>query len=268
MRTIISILILSLFVSFVSAQTQTFFYPANSASHISVEGEFLASENDTLFFYGYTCVAGSVEENQKLAYQRCVDVMYEYHKRGIKAVMIAMVEGETTKFGSAEKNRRVDVICKRKGVQKAYAKYKVSLKDTIVCDTVEAEKSVNPVRTLLNVSPIKDFKLPVTKVSYLPKAKTCPCDAYVLYTQDAHKTFKHSKDAWLENTAEDTQYQMAIDWREWQAWKQKTKACYKSYNQHQQKTKTRPVKRARVRLKPTKGKSGRGLAKIFPFINC
>ena len=72
----------------------------------------------------------------------------------------------------------------------------------------------------------------------------------------------------------------------WQTWKftqQQLKQCYKQARKqtnafYAQKTSYSPAvklnkkpykaKTRRVKMRPTRGLSGRGLARIFPFINC
>jgi hypothetical protein len=264
----IIIIICILFSFCANAQTHTFMFAQNSNISTSTVGEFIETAGDTLYFYGYTCTKGNAEANRSLAAKRITEAMLAYNLAGFRGVQIAVVVGETTKFGVDSLNRRVEVR-KAKAIRKATMENKVVLKDTVVCDT-PAQDSIKPVLALLNVQPITAYALSVHQIAYkLNKTKVvaCPCVFYAMQAEENKALFEEAKDVWSADKSEfEHRAEMHHALNAYTEAVTATKACYKSYKGKAEQRKKPKAKR--VHYKPTRGKSGRGLARIFPYINC
>ena len=243
-------------------------YAQSGNVHTSTVGNFIEATGDTLYFYGYTCTKGNAEGNRALAAQRITDAMLAYNLAGYRGVQIAVVVGETSKFGVDSLNRRVEVR-KVKAIQKAAMANKVILKDTIVCDT-PTQDSIKPVFALLYVQPIVGYTLTIQPVAYKfskTNVRACPCVFYAMQAEESKVLFEEAKDVW---SADKSEFEHRANMHEalnaYTDAVSKTKACYKAYKGKAIAPKKQKAKR--VHYKPTRGKSGRGLARIFPYINC
>lgn len=271
----IIILILSILFSFcANAQTQSFMFAQNSSTNISTVGAYIPTQGDTLYFYGYTCSKGSTKANKALAYKRIVAAMLQYNLKGFRGVYIPVVIGETTRFGADSLNRCVVVSKHKVTIEKATVKFQVVLADTVpsfmpTMDTV-AQDSIQPVKELLAMQPIVGYMLPVKQVA-LKFNKTrviaCPCVFYAMQAEEKKVLFEEAKDTWSADKSEfEHRANMHNALNAYTESVTQTKACYKAYKGKADMRKKPKAKR--VRLKHTRGKSGRGLAKIFPYIHC
>jgi hypothetical protein len=152
--------------------------------------------------------------------------------------------------------------------------------------------SVNSSVAQIEVAPIQTIEIPVVtnkldsasaSLSHV-KANVCGCVLENIYVDNAHKYFKESKDAWSNGkTTRESREEMYQAWQTWKFTQQQLKQCYKQARKqtnafYAQKTSYSPAvklnkkpskaKTRRVKMRPTRGLSGRGLARIFPFINC
>ena len=152
--------------------------------------------------------------------------------------------------------------------------------------------SVNSSVAQIEVAPIQTIEIPVVESKLDSasanlkhvRANVCGCVLENIYVDNAHKYFKESKDAWSNGKAtRESREEMYQAWQTWKFTQQQLKQCYKQARKqtnafYAQKTSyssavklnKRPskAKARRVKMRPTRGLSGRGLARIFPFINC
>jgi hypothetical protein len=151
--------------------------------------------------------------------------------------------------------------------------------------------SVNSSVAQIEVAPIQTIEIPVVtnkldsasaSLSHV-KANVCGCVLENIYVDNAHKYFKESKDAWSNGkTTRESREEMYQAWQTWKFTQQQLKQCYKQARKQTNafyaqkissvssinKKPSHKAKARRVKMRPTRGLSGRGLARIFPFINC
>ena len=152
--------------------------------------------------------------------------------------------------------------------------------------------SVNSSVAQIEVAPIQTIEIPVVEnkldsasanLKHV-RANVCGCVLENIYVDNAHKYFKEAKDAWSNGKAtRESREEMYQAWQTWKFTQQQLKQCYKQARKqtnafYAQKTsyssavklnkKPSKAKTRRVKMRPTRGLSGRGLARIFPFINC
>ena len=152
--------------------------------------------------------------------------------------------------------------------------------------------SVNSSVAQIEATPVEMIEIPVetSKLDSVSaslthvKANVCGCVLENMYVDNAHKYFKEAKDAWSNGkTTRESREEMYQAWQTWKFTQQQLKQCYKQARKqtnafYAQKTSYSPAvklnkkpykaKTRRVKMRPTRGLSGRGLARIFPFINC
>ena len=271
--------VFSLFACLLNAQTQTFLFPQSAHNETKVNGDFIAPMNDTLYFYGYTCKKGNAAQNLQLAQKRIVSAMVAYNLAGYRGVFIPVVIGETDTFGVDSLNRRVVVKAKR---SKGNLFHKVTMKDTIkICrdtfikDTIKFD-SIRPLQ-LIMLNEIKIGELPVkidVSLIAIPE-KSCPCKKHEAAANAAFFMFKSAKDKWrtekdewTSESASDSRYDMGLALREYTELKTKAKQCYVFHRKIKANKEPKKKSRQRIVMRKTRGKSGRGLARIFPYINC
>lgn len=249
-------------------------FAQNSDVATSTVGAYIPTQGDTLYFYGYTCTKGNATANKALAHKRIVAAMLAYNLKGFRGVFVPVVIGETTRFGADSLNRCVVVSKAKVTIERATVKFQVVLADTVSSfvptqDTAQQD-SIQPVRELLAVQPIVGYTLPVKQVAYkLNKTKVtaCPCVFYAMQAEENKALFEEAKDVWSADKSEfEHKAEMHHALNAYTEAVTQTKACYKAYKGKAEQRKKPKAKR--VHYKPTRGKSGRGLARIFPYINC
>lgn len=151
--------------------------------------------------------------------------------------------------------------------------------------------SINSSVAQIEVAPIQTIEIPVVNskldsasanLTHV-KVNVCGCVLENIYVDNAHKYFKESKDAWSNGKAtRESREEMYQAWQTWKFTQQQLKQCYKQARKQTNafyaqkissvssinKKPSHKAKTRRVKMRPTRGLSGRGLARIFPFINC